>query len=163
MTMAIRSIDREYLTPISSTSRELTHDVWIAILLSGMGPYGRAITQPLVKYRQHPTQAVGAGGVRISFVCRIIRSMKRQRHIDHNLSESLDKIVEVINLKSAKTRYNVLAAKVIREKSIHLNVRQNLFKKPLLPRGWMIIRELISGRYFKFSDSCFTALRDFLR
>jgi glycosyltransferase involved in cell wall biosynthesis len=56
-TMAFAAEHRELVLPIPAG---WVHDGWIALLVSAVAPCA-AIDEPLVAYRQHPTQQIGAG------------------------------------------------------------------------------------------------------
>jgi glycosyltransferase involved in cell wall biosynthesis len=55
-TMAFRSRYRDLVLPIDA---EWMHDGWIALLIAAVAPV-RAIARPLVSYRQHAAQSIGA-------------------------------------------------------------------------------------------------------
>jgi hypothetical protein len=74
-TMAFASRFKSLVLPIDPL---WFHDGWIALLISAFAPVG-IIGQPLIRYRQHPAQAVGA--LQRTFYQEYLAAKKMDRHV----------------------------------------------------------------------------------
>lgn len=149
-TMAFRAELRELVLPIPEG---VEHDAWIALLASavaGMEP----IAEPLVLYRQHGGNAIGArrmGLVRRAGRARALRARGlRARHVRN--AAALERL----------TAWGADAArlKMLRDSLEHLEVRMELagHARALRLRG--VAGELARRRYARFSEGVSSALRD---
>jgi glycosyltransferase involved in cell wall biosynthesis len=78
-TMAFASRFKSLVLPIDL---QWIHDGWIALLISAFAP-ARIIRQPLIRYRQHPAQSVGA--LQRTLYQQYLAAKKMDRHVfaDH--------------------------------------------------------------------------------
>ena len=163
MTMAVRSEDRKLFLPILSESRELTHDVWIALVLSGLGYSGYALNECLVKYRQHSEQVVGAGSSKYSVISRIKIVLRPRWQTDFNLSNDLKLIADRISLISGKSPGQRAAIELILGKSNHVKSRQKVMRSNFIQRLNIVTEEVLSGRYHLYSSGIKSAIFDLIR
>ncbi len=161
MTMSIRASLLPLVLPIESKSRMMTHDVWIAIILSALSKNGLADSRCLVNYRQHTDQVAGAGDRRGHILSRLARSLMSAREFDENLPWALDNAARRVkgNLASGGPDVDYL---ILHEKAEYLRRRALASGKILPIRFAFIIKELFLGRYRKFSVSKLTPIRDLL-
>ena len=155
-TMAFRSQFKDLALPIPENIA-MIHDGWIALTIAAIAEVV-AIDEPLIKYRQHQKQQIGApsrpsteqpGGIQAAF--------RR-----HNSSADLHKILETIeerllaNVRAYDTRK---ALAFVSDYAFHLNVRANLPQRRLnrVPR---ILRELLTRRYHEYANGFKSAAKD---
>lgn len=173
-TMAFRSELRDIVMPISQL---WVHDGWIAINLAFRAPC-LAISDPLISYRQHSAQQIGAPTdaptswrpavreTRRLLVTRVAAPTKGADCTSGDWLGSLIRSYEAVlaqvltpctepddELQSQHLAY-------LREKLLHLNSR--LDRSSLLVRGNRVLRELASGRYHRHSLGWLSAGRDLL-
>ena len=160
MALAFRAKYRDILLPIVSTSGECTHDTWIATLLSAAGYRGITIPAPLVRYRQHASQVVGAGQFKASTWRAIRNVLAANRRVNPALSADYDQLAVRLEWISRSCGIDCRSIQRIREKALHLKNRQAAMQAPYRSRGRLIFSELLSGRYAKYSSSWKSALRD---
>lgn len=161
MTMSIRASGLPMVLPIESKSGMMTHDVWIAIILSALSKNGLADPRCLVNYRQHEDQVAGAGESRGHILSRLVRSLMSARVFDENLPVALDNAARRVkeNLPSGGSDEDYL---ILNDKAEYLRRRALASNKILPIRFAFIIKELFLGRYRKFSVSKLTPIRDLL-
>lgn len=162
MSMAIRRKALDCILPIEANSRNCTHDVWSALILSALGHNGIAVKECLVHYRQHSQQVAGAGGLRMNLWASIQRSLRSPRLFDRQLPGDLEAAARRVKSISPSSPAVDKAAKLIAGKAIHLRRRELAFQSSLPKRSIIILNELFSGRYGLFSASWRTAIRDLL-
>jgi hypothetical protein len=136
----------------------MIHDGWIALTIAAVAEVV-AIDEPLIKYRQHQKQQIGAPsrsaqteqspGVQAAF---------RRR----NSSADLHKILETLEqrlLAHASAYDTRKALAFVGDYAFHLNVRANLPQRRLnrVPR---ILRELLSLRYHEYANGFKSAAKD---
>lgn len=170
-TMAFRSKFRELVLPIpvnfSQDDLVFLHDGWIALLLSAVSRVA-FIAEPLFKYRQHLDQQVGV---------RVVKIGSRAESRTNDL---------LGNLVGAARRKNPFAAQIellhaVRERMLdqnsqfdlrgplakvegrlsHLVARSNMpdSKASRLP---VVLREVVTLRYFRYSNGVYSAIKDLL-
>ena len=159
-TMAFRSEFVKLSLPIPETIA-MIHDGWIALTVAAVAKVV-AINEPLIKYRQHGRQQIGAPtrpepaaeprGV------AALETAFRQR----NSSADLYKILETLEerLSAQKNTYNMSKALAfVSDYAFHLNVRATLPQRRLsrLPR---ILRELLTLRYHEYANGFKSAAKD---
>lgn len=162
MTMAFRASYINIIMPIVATSASCTHDTWIALVLSGAGHGGIALNYPLVRYRQHATQVVGAGAPVQSRFRSALSSMRSSRKFDSDLPNDLMQIALRISQTACYNSDSIKSASLLEQKAIHLRNRQRASTSELGLRTQLVASEIFSGRYSEFSSSLKTALRDLI-
>jgi glycosyltransferase involved in cell wall biosynthesis len=161
MTLAFRGEFKKYINPINSTSKELTHDTWIALFLSAIGSNGVAINERLVDYRQHQSQVVGAGKERNLFQ-RIEYLLGPNKQVGNDYISALQELLgrlEAVRY-TFPVSYSILS---LREKIKHLERRMSITSSSMPKRAVLIAEEIWSGRYKRYSNNFRTALKDLLR
>ena len=159
-TMAFRSQFVQLLLPIPEEIA-MIHDGWIALTIAAVAEVV-ALDEPLIQYRQHERQQIGAparketspdtGGM------KGIETAFRRR----NSSTELHKILETLEARlvdQADDYDTRKALSFVSDYSFHLNVRANLPRRRLnrVPR---ILRELISLRYHEYANGFKSAAKD---
>lgn len=163
-TMAFRSIFKELVLPVP-TDIPMIHDGWIALVIGVVAPV-RFIERPLIRYRQHPQQQVGAPS--------------RRRLTDDASGKRLETIQDAMQRKNSyadlinileSLRYRLLdRRKVLKDQKIlsllekrlkHLSNRANL-PEGMVRRSVLVLNELITLRYHKYSNGASSAAKDLL-
>ena len=150
-TMAFRSRYRSLLLPIAPDTE---HDAWIALLLSAVSEV-RYIAEPLVLYRQHGANQIGA---RVMSLRERILHARRQRTqgLARRRGRSAAALVRLQQCEASPATIELL-----REGILHLDQRATLPAARYL-RAVPILRELASGRYRRLSKGVMSAFRDWL-
>jgi len=165
-TMAFQARFRELVLPVPTY---LIHDGWIALMIAMVAPVV-AVPELLIKYRQHPGQQLGVNqrqGMRIQIVESIDRKAKRQSYyaseikkIDHVTA----RLRTVNNDPAGNPDYFVTADRTLLMDDLraHYCVRGRL-PESRLQRVPLVMREVVSGRYARFSNGAASAIKDLLR
>lgn len=157
-TMAFRSEFVNLALPIPEDIA-MIHDGWIALTIAavaGVVP----IDKPLIKYRQHSEQQIGAPPLEMTEAhgVKAIKLAFRRRNSSADLYKILSTIEERLLTKAGS--YDTREAfSFIEDYRFHLNVRANLPQRRLnrLPR---ILRELLSLRYHEYANGFKSAAKD---
>lgn len=165
-TMAFRGNLKNLVLPIADS---WVHDGWIAFILAAIGKEAVFVEEPLIQYRQHTAQQIGAEKparergfilsvydfieVRFSawktgqqkpspvFDCRYLEDAKRALLENCTIQEEIQK--SGVNLEKI--------IKLINGKIIHQKKRQEILAKPRIARIWPVFLELLKGNYHKYS------------
>ena len=149
-TMAFRSRFRPLLLPLVDG---VEHDAWIALILSAIAP-AVYLDEPLVRYRQHGGNAIGAR--RLGIAGRVMRA----RDIRTDGLASQRRRNEAALTRLANVPLSTSRREVLREAAAHLRVRSSL-PDSRLRRLVPVVRELTGGRY-RLSRGIASALRDLI-
>ena len=157
-TMAFRSRFVKLSLPIPEEIA-MIHDGWIALTISAVADVV-AIDEPLIQYRQHAQQQIGAptrkdAGPERRGLQAIDTAFRRR-----NSSADLHKILETLAVRLRASDFNThKALSFINDYAFHLNVRANLPQRRLnrVPR---ILRELLSLRYHEYANGFKSAAKD---
>ena len=143
-TAAFRSRYREMLLPIHGG---WVHDGWIALLIAAVADV-IAIDEPLVKYRQHAAQQIGAREPTLAGQFRHARTMGLEYFTrEHgNFAAALDRLRARTEFTPRPGAIEKLAAK-----ERHYRARMRMRQVGRLRRLPLIARELVTGRYFRYS------------
>lgn len=160
---AFRSRFREAFMPIPDDVPNLIHDGWIALVIAAHAKI-ELVDECLIKYRQHSGQQLGVN----------FQSSRKKSYAEREKSFA-DSIAYLRNEKIRLARlsefFDVLPQVAIHRKTIekfiskkqqlieHYEARKNLPRnrvKRLLP----VTREILSGRYRRFSRSFLSAAKD---
>lgn len=159
-TMAFRSDFVNLALPIPEDIA-MIHDGWIALTVASVADVV-IIEQPLIKYRQHARQQIGAPmRARAESQTNSVQKLETafRRHNDNSeLHKILARLEErLTNHKNAYDGRNALS--FIADYSFHLDVRANLPQRRLsrLPR---ILRELVTRRYHEYASGFKSAAKD---
>jgi glycosyltransferase involved in cell wall biosynthesis len=160
-TMAFRSKFCTVILPIPD-DLPLIHDGWIAALIVSLADVS-FIEEPLIKYRQHRQQQIGAPQSQIpERIPRIERA--RAAMTRTNPYRSLILISERVRsrlLEHSEDFDSTIALRILDERIGHLRTRENLpnSKAKRLPQ---VLRELFSKRYHLYSKGLQSAMKDLL-
>ena len=167
-TLAFRAEYNKAIIPIPTDIPDMIHDGWIAIVLS-MTAKCVFLNEPLVKYRQHAEQQLGADprefaqrAIKLSRINIMERMEKKHKtkkayveSIKSHVISRLDVSDHILNAVNAEIDYH-------REYVRHYQLRKAMLSGKRVMRLWPIIRELLSGRYHRCSNGVRTAARDFV-
>lgn len=159
-TMAFRSGFTKLSLPIPN-GIAMIHDGWIALTIAAVAGV-RMIEQPLIKYRQHERQQIGAPA-RIEPTeqpgpMQALETTLRRRNSSADLHQILTTLAE--RLSANAHLYDTRSAlSFVNDYSFHLNVRANLPKRRL-NRVPGILRELLSLRYHEYANGFKSAAKD---
>ena len=158
-TMAFRSEYVKLALPIP-TNIAMIHDGWIALIVATVADVV-FIEEPLIKYRQHERQQIGAPQRRIvqtEHGLHALESALRRRVSTTDLHETLSVLEE--RLIAQQNSFDCRRALAFAGNySNHLDVRANLPRKRLsrVPR---ILRELLTMRYHEYANGFKSAAKD---
>jgi len=159
-TMAFRSDFVNLSLPIPERIA-MIHDGWIALTIAAVADV-IAIDEPLIKYRQHERQQIGAPTrpevkAEPRGVQAIESAFRRQNKIA-DLQTTLETLAERL-LDHASVYDTRRALAFVSAYAFHLNVRANLPQRRLnrLPR---ILRELLTRRYHEYANGFKSAAKD---
>lgn len=160
-TMAFRASFRNLALEIP-TDLALIHDGWIALLIGSVAGV-TFLDEPLIKYRQHARQqigakerkdeaaAVGLDGAREAL--RRTNSYDEMIAIGTRAQQRLTEHSDVYKSEDALRKLD--------ERLKHLRARANL-PPGKFNRAGCVLRELLSGRYRRYSNGVFSAVKDLL-
>ena len=140
-TMAFRASLRDRLLPIPT---EWVHDAWIALILAATEPCDM-IEEPLVQYRQHEGQQIGAARRTVADELRAANRVNEEtfRKLHDQFAQVGERLGHV--------------PPALREKLSHLERRHRLRQGWRTPR---VLRELATGRYFRYSRGWASVAQD---
>jgi len=154
-TMVFRAALKDLILPIPPG---WMHDAWIAFVAAAAGAKGVFIEAPLVYYRQHSRQVMGAPE-RVGFWERLRQACSpdeegyEREHL--KLKRVLDRLEE--RKKLAPEVEDFLKAGLR-----HMDIRRNLSEYGLLKRLKLVFRELWKGHYHRFSRGWESVGKDLL-
>ncbi len=159
-TMAFRSEFVNLSLPIPE-GIAMIHDGWIALTISAVADV-ICIDEPLIKYRQHGSQQIGAPArPQAKAEARGVHAIEtafRRRNSSADLHRTLERLQERL-LAHAQEYDTRKALAFVGDYAFHLNVRANLPQRRLnrLPR---ILRELLTLRYHEYANGFKSAAKD---
>lgn len=155
-TMAFRSDFVKLSLPIPE-GIAMIHDGWIALTVAAVAGVVM-IEEPLIKYRQHGRQQIGAPARKPEAEePNVMHAFRR-----HNSTAELHKILATLEerLVSQSASYDTRnALSFVADYSFHLNVRANL-PQNRLNRLATILRELMTRRYHEYANGFKSAAKD---
>ena len=164
-TMVFRAKYKELLLPIPYL-KDCIHDGWIALVIAAVSRL-EFIAEPLMLYRQHPGQQIGAKqdcepadvreNNRENTLDSLLAATTRQTSFDRDIHKCR-LVVERLTEKSGSFDCRNALAKV-KSKLIHFETRDSLPSERLkrLPR---VLRELLTLRYHSYSLGFKSAAKD---
>lgn len=150
-TMAFRAKWRPLLFPVPE-GVFLIHDGWIALVISSVSPVA-ACKEKLVYYRQHPGQHCGV--LLGDAPSKVLTQDHYIYHIRH-LKAVYERLIPLPLLPHAAKH-----VKQIPDKIAHIETRLQMSPK-LAPRLFTALRELLTGRYHRYSNGLSSFARDVL-
>ena len=155
-TMAFRSDYKNLALPIP-THIQMIHDGWIALTVACVADV-IALDEPLIKYRQHERQQVGAPARLPQAPQPTTREALKRRNPNTELQDILDTLEQ--RLLEHKDEFDCRKALAFAgDYSRHLDARANLPQRRLnrLPT---ILRELVTWRYHEYANGFKSAAKD---
>lgn len=160
-TMAFRSRFANICLPVPD-GIAMIHDGWIALSIAAIADVV-AIDEPLIQYRQHERQQIGAPErVETGSETRGLQAVETAFNRRNN-SGDLFKILETLEerLLAFTGFYDTQKAlSFVGDYSFHLNVRAKLTQRRRLNRVPSILRELLSLRYHEYANGFKSAAKD---
>ncbi len=161
-TMAFLSSLRQLVLPIPESSY-IIHDGWIALIGSAVAEL-RALDEPLIQYRQHGGQQLG-----IDLDARVatIRTSAAERwryysgEIDR-LEAARERLLSVKVSDQYQVPFLSSRLELLEKLEKHYRVRADIPRR-LSRRFNLILRELLTGRYHRFSKGVRSAVLDLVR
>jgi hypothetical protein len=157
MTMAFAGRYRQLLLDFPSfvaggDPSRLLHDGWIAVAISAVAPV-IVVREPLALYRQHPHQQIGARE-RASLPPRAVPFPDELRQ-EIVLREG---VLRTLNTRCRSGELQPYARAYLEQSIAHLKCRSDVYER----RGSMtaVAREVVGGRYRRFSNGWRSAARD---
>lgn len=162
-TLAFRSALRPVILPIPKDTFWL-HDGWIAVVLACLGDLVY-IPEPLMQYRQHEAQKVGAGpppdaprrGIAESIALRRTYRSEHYRALVRQFGQVHERVME----HAAEFPVERRALSALRAKIDHSRTRAEL-PPSRLARMPLVARELATLRYHRYSTGFRSALKDLI-
>lgn len=159
-TMAFRSSFVKLSLPIPEEIA-MIHDGWIALTIAAVADV-IALDEPLIQYRQHAQQQIGAPARKETAPeqrgVQLIETAFRRRNSSTELHKIL-KMLEARLLAHASDFDTRKALSFISDYAFHLSVRANLPQRRL-NRVPSILRELLSLRYHEYANGFKSAAKD---
>lgn len=156
-TMAFETRWRDRVLPIPEN---WVHDAWIALVIAMAGGHIELLSEPLIDYRQHPGQQIGVPLNSRGGVLNLWQQLMFARQLT------------AVNFETQCQQFSVAAAKakelcgrehpipqIIAEKMHHLRLRAEIKRQPWR-NTLLAIRDLVCGRYHRYSLGCGSFLLD---
>lgn len=153
-TLAFRSQLREVISPIPPL---WIHDAWIALLIAG-GPGLKAIPEPLILYRQHGGNQIGARQPSLAERFHEALSLDRNTYYGGELARYE---AARARLKKFPRHLRPDTLSLLDAKIAHLQHRSALPNNRLLRLPFVLV-ELIKGGYHRYSYGWEVAVKDLL-
>ena len=144
-TMAFRSSLRSLIQPLPS---DQPHDWWIALLAAATNGLA-AIDEPLIDYRLHPRQQAGAGPQTGSVDVWLDAAMRTGPRVFEERARRLELVRDRLASRGIAVDLDARIA--------HFRTRASMrgAMRPLL-----VAREMLNGRYFRYSRHFISAAKD---
>ena len=153
-TMAFRAEHRDLLLPIPGN---WVHDGWFALLMAAVAPC-RAISEPLVEYRQHAGQQIGVQ--KKSLYRRFMRAKLEGRENLETLAGDFEAAHQRLSAFRSRLRDD-RALWLQEEKVEHLRTRAGI-RASAARRLPMLAGELLSRHYARYSENWKAVVQDLL-
>ena len=162
-TMAFRSKFRDIALEIPD-DLSMIHDGWIALVVAAVSDVA-LISEPLIKYRQHPRQQVGApkGNAGQSEGVKSLEDIRAAINRGNQFDELIVKGTHIRQrLVARRDRFASDAALALLDSRLkHLHARAGMPHGKLRRLGH-ILRELLTWRYHLYSNGIYSAAKDLL-
>ena len=157
-TMAFRKEFRDLILPIP-LGIALLHDGWIALMISLVAAVD-LIDRPLMKYRQHDTQQVGAS---LSGPPEIPTGILERARTRYSFAEEIKKL-EIVRERvlARKDRYEFRFEADIDHRLKHMRKRVEISQSRISGIA-SAFGELLRGRYHRYSNGFYSVAKDLLR
>ncbi len=158
-TMAFRAGFRNLVLEIPA-DLALIHDGWIALLIGSVAGIS-FLDEPLIKYRQHARQQIGAkerkDADRAAGLDSAREALRRTNSYDEMIAigtRAQQRLTEHSNVYNSED-----ALRKLEQRLRHLRARASL-PPGKLSRARSVLRELLSGRYRRYSNGIYSAMKD---
>jgi glycosyltransferase involved in cell wall biosynthesis len=155
-TMAFRARYRDPILPMP-TEGSLYHDGWIALIVAALAEIG-FIGEPLIKYRQHRAQQMGAP--KIAPVQNVIKAKRTDRNSYLAQAARFQQAWERLDTNPGQ-RPNPKALSAMADKIVHLHARA-MMPARRLRRLPLVVKEIVNSHYHQYSRGLFSAAKDLL-
>jgi glycosyltransferase involved in cell wall biosynthesis len=150
--MAFRSAYRDMLLPIPP---KWIHDGWFALLIATVAPC-RTIPEPLIEYRQHADQQIGAGKENV--YRQFLRGIRQRRRHFETISENYAAAYRRLSKFRSRLR-DERVLQLLKEKAEHFQAKAHMRD----PRTWrlpIILQDLLHSRYARCSRGWRSMVQD---
>jgi glycosyltransferase involved in cell wall biosynthesis len=152
--MALRSSFREVFLPIPSG---WMHDYWFALLGSSLA-FGVPVEDSLFMYRRHSEQV--CGWKKKTYLQVVKDSLRAQQDESWGKLSTFHQLLERTSSGIVPVERERLT--LLQDKALHLERRAQIRSRVGADRLVCVAREVLSGRYRRFSDSWQSIVRDVL-
>lgn len=152
-TAIFRASLRDRVLPIPDG---VVHDGWIALLVGAIGELA-PIAEPLMLYRQHASNQIGARREGV-----LTRALNRPGGIPKHLRMAATRSRAAVQRLQDEPAADPHAMAVLRAAQEHLAARTGLPHR-VAPRLLAVARELATGRYFRYSNGLYSLAEDLFR
>lgn len=155
VTGATMAFKREFVASVVPIPTNWVHDGWIALLIACQGQIF-PIAEPLIQYRQHAKNQIGARQRTVAEKLAIAR-MKKREYYQAEVSRSVElaqRLVELYGESDSRPAQ-------VQRKIAHSRARAAL-PEPRVSRVLPIVLELGCLRYSRYSNGITSAIRDFV-
>lgn len=159
-TMAFRSRFKGLILPIP-TDIGFIHDSWIALMIAAVAEVA-FIERPLLQYRRHSEQTS-----QISSPTKNESKILREKECTQGqwLNAYLAELrrVETVCDRLFRERAQFPCGEILKrleDMVIHMNARMSM-PDTKLSRGQLVLKELLAGRYHRYSNGLYSAAKDF--
>jgi hypothetical protein len=158
MTLAFRSRYKPLVLPIPTHDKFLIHDRWIVLLVGAVAAVD-FIDRPLVSYRQHGRQQIGAH--RLLGTTSAEAPSRRERAEHYRAATATLRLIQsrVDEFQAGGLPPGGRAA--LNSFATHLEARASMLDGRGVSAG-LVLRELVSLRYFRHSRGVLSAIKDLL-
>lgn len=154
-TAAFRGKFRELILPIP-LDLALIHDGWLGAVVSSVADVA-LIPEPLILYRQHAQQQIGAPEGSPEADVSVRAALQRSNPYAQQLAITQRLLERLTGQSTFVVKQSVLT--MLRDRIAHLLVRSAL-PTNAISRLWCVGSELFSGRYRRFSKGWLSAMKD---
>ena len=165
--MAFRAEYKNAVLPLPENLELLIYDHWMGILLSSVTDVD-IITEPLVKYRQHLKQQIGAKASSFNYALKSgvqtysIKNMLERFDTEYPLNNILQRLEAVqehlLAIPGGKETYRTVLNDIAPHIT-HLRSRTEI-QKGLSRHFFVVMKELFARRYHRYSNGIGSAVKD---
>lgn len=154
--MAFRARWRDLILPIPKFEHKIIHDYWIALLIAAVSEVS-LINRALVKYRQHASQQLGlASPFGKDETQKLIYWSRKRLDLQPLLLEALKTRLAAVGAAENYLR----CLKDVERRRAHVQRRLKAKDLKAVARTCYALRELLTLRYFRYSEGWSDVLRD---
>lgn len=160
-TMAFRSTFKEMARDIP-INLPLIHDGWIALMIASVAEV-RFVEEPLIQYRQHSRQQIGAAERKPDGDATGLQNVKNAKRRTNDYFSmiaigmvAMERLSKMRDVRGYDQALAALGARIL-----HLHTRASL-PSSKLSRLRSVVKELISRRYHRYSSGFYSAAKDLM-